>query len=147
MKLTTKNEQETIALGKQIGSRLKPGMCITMEGDLGAGKTTLTKGIAQGLHIERIVNSPTFTIMKVYEGNIPLYHIDAYRLEGAKQDLGFEEYIEGDGVAVIEWAQFIEDVLPKERLSIHLKRLDENERLVELHPIGSAYEALLGDIQ
>lgn len=146
MEIKTRNQEETIKLGKEIGSKLQVGMCITLEGDLGAGKTTFTKGIGQGLEVPGVVNSPTFTIMKVYEGNIPLYHIDAYRLEGIHQDLGFEEYIEGDGVCVIEWAQFIPQNLPQERLAVRIERINELERIFHLEAIGSAYEAIIGEL-
>ena len=109
---------------------------------LGAGKTTLTKGIGRGLGVKRVINSPTFNILKGYQGRIPLYHLDVYRLEGVKQELGFEEYFEGDGVCVIEWAQFIEDELPKERLAITMTHLENGRRLV-LMPIGKHYEDIV----
>ena len=91
-KVILKNEQETIAFGEKLGSFLQPGDLITMEGDLGAGKTTMTKGIGKALGVKRVINSPTFNILKGYTGNIPLYHLDVYRLEGVSQELGFEEY-------------------------------------------------------
>lgn len=142
MKVLLKNEAETIAFGKRLGAYLVAGDLITMEGDLGAGKTTMTKGIGQALGITRVINSPTFTILKVYEGNLPLYHFDAYRLEGQSQELGFEEYFDGDGVSVVEWAQFIEDELPKQRLEIVITHEQEG-RLVSLTPKGDHYEALV----
>lgn len=147
MKYRTNHQEETIKLGKLIGERLQPGMCITLAGDLGTGKTTFTKGIAQGLDIVKVVNSPTFTILKIYQGKLPLYHIDAYRLEGIQQDLGFEEYIEGDGICVIEWSQFIEELLPTQRLAIQIERVNENERIFYLEAVGSKYETLIGELQ
>lgn len=141
-KVILKDEKETIAFGKKLGELLEAGDLITMEGDLGAGKTTMTKGIGQGLGVKRVINSPTFNILKGYQGRIPLYHLDVYRLEGVNQELGFEEYYDGDGVCVIEWAQFIEDELPKERLEVTLKHLDDGREL-QLNPIGQRYETLV----
>ena len=136
------DEKETIAFGERLGQLLKAGDLITMEGDLGAGKTTLTKGIGLGLGVKRVINSPTFNILKGYQGRIPLYHLDVYRLDGVSQELGFEEYYDGDGVCVIEWAQFIEDELPKERLEITLKHIGQ-ERELTMQAIGERYEALV----
>lgn len=141
-KVILKNEQETIAFGEKLGSCLEAGDLITMEGDLGAGKTTMTKGIGKALGVSRVINSPTFNILKGYTGRIPLYHLDVYRLEGVSQELGFEEYYDGDGVCVIEWAQFIEDELPTERLEINIIHVEEG-REVQLNPIGRRYEAIV----
>ncbi len=143
MEIKTYSGDETIALGEKIASKVKPGMLITLKGDLGAGKTTFTKGIGKGLGIKRAVNSPTFTIMKIYNGNMPLYHIDAYRLEDHFQDLGFEEYIGGDGLCVVEWSDFIEPILPKERLAISIDYEGEEARKITLNPIGAMYEELV----
>ena len=118
---------ETRKVGRVLATLLKESSVITLEGDLGAGKTTFTKGIAEGLNIKRAVTSPTFTIMKQYEGTLPLFHIDAYRLEHSDEDIGFEEYIYGDGITVIEWAKFIEEFLPEERLNITIEFLDEGK--------------------
>ena len=101
---------------------------MTLSGDLGAGKTTFTKGIGQGLEITKVINSPTFTILKQYQGRLNLSHFDAYRLEGQDDDLGFEEIFDSDDVCVVEWANFIEDILPVERLTIEIKKIDENTR-------------------
>ena len=120
MEIRSNSQEETIALAEKIAANVKEGMVITLKGDLGAGKTTFTKGIGKGLGIKKAISSPTFTIMKIYQGNMPLYHIDAYRLEEHFQDLGFEEYINGDGLCVVEWADFIEEILPKERLAISI---------------------------
>lgn len=136
------DEQATIAFGRHLGSFLEAGDLITMEGDLGAGKTTMTKGIGQALGVKKVINSPTFNILKGYAGRIPLYHLDVYRLEGVKQELGFEEYFEGDGVCVIEWAQFIADELPEERLELTFRHLDKGRELT-IHPIGRRYEELV----
>ena len=122
------NLEETIALGNRLGLLLQPNMLLTLSGDLGAGKTTLTKGIGQGLGITKVINSPTFTILKQYQGRLNLSHFDAYRLEGQDDDLGFEEIFDSDDVCVVEWANFIEDILPVDRLTIEIKKIDENIR-------------------
>ena len=122
------NLEETIALGNRLGLLLQPNMLLTLSGDLGAGKTTFTKGIGQGLGITKVINSPTFTILKQYQGRLNLSHFDAYRLEGQDDDLGFEEIFDSDDVCVVEWANFIEDILPLDRLKIEIKKIDENIR-------------------
>lgn len=122
------NLEETIALGNRLGLLLQPNMLLTLSGDLGAGKTTFTKGIGQGLGITKVINSPTFTILKQYQGRLNLSHFDAYRLEGQDYDLGFEEIFDSDDVCVVEWANFIEDILPVDRLTIEIKKIDENIR-------------------
>ena len=122
------NLEETIALGNRLGLLLQPNMLLTLSGDLGAGKTTFTKGIGQGLGITKGINSPTFTILKQYQGRLNLSHFDAYRLEGQDDDLGFEEIFDSDDVCVVEWANFIEDILPVDRLTIEIKKIDENIR-------------------
>ena len=122
------NLEETIALGNRLGLLLQPNMLLTLSGDLGAGKTTFTKGIGQGLGITKVINSPTFTILKQYQGRLNLSHFDAYRLEGQDDDLGFEEIFDSDDVCVVEWANFIEDSLPVDRLTIEIKKIDENIR-------------------
>lgn len=122
------NLEETIALGNRLGLLLQPNMLLTLSGDLGAGKTTFTKGIGQGLGITKVINSPTFTILKQYQGRLNLSHFDAYRLEGQDADLGFEEIFDSDDVCVVEWANFIEDILPVDRLTIEIKKIDENIR-------------------
>ena len=122
------NLEETIALGNRLGLLLQPNMLLTLSGDLGAGKTTFTKGIGQGLGITKVINSPTFTILKQYQGRLNLSHFDAYRLEGQDDDLGFEEIFDSDDVCVVEWANFIEDILPAHRLTLEIKKIDENIR-------------------
>ena len=122
------NLEETIALGNRLGLLLQPNMLLTLSGDLVAGKTTFTKGIGQGLGISKVINSPTFTILKQYQGRLNLSHFDAYRLEGQDDDLGFEEIFDSDDVCVVEWANFIEDILPVDRLTIEIKKIDENIR-------------------
>lgn len=140
------NAEETIGLAERIGLLLEPGDVITLEGDLGAGKTTFTKGIAKGLGITKTVNSPTFTIIKEYQGNLPLYHMDVYRLKDSEEDLGFDEYFEGDGVTVVEWAHLIEDQLPVELLQIQLFYDNTSGRKIILTPKGSRYMQLCKEL-
>ena len=113
-----------------------------MTGDLGAGKTTFTKSLGKALGVKTTINSPTFTILKQYEGKFTLYHIDAYRLEGITQDLGFEELFEEDGVCIVEWPQYIEYALPKERLEIKITNGEGEHRIFQINAIGEAYQRL-----
>jgi len=145
--MITHSPQETKALAQQIGQQLKDKAVITLSGDLGAGKTTFTQGLALGLDIKKMVSSPTFTIMKIYIGRLKLIHIDAYRLEGLHQDLGFEELIGTEGVCVIEWPDYIKDLLPKSYLEINMSRLDEDDRLIELIAHGSTYTHILENLK
>lgn len=142
-----KSPEETMEFGKKLAEKLKPGCVLTLEGDLGAGKTTFTKGIGKGLGVTKVVNSPTFTIIKEYEGNIPLYHMDAYRLEESDEDLGFGEYFEGEGVTVVEWAKFIHDMLPNELLRVEIYHQRESERRLILRPFGVFYESVCKELQ
>ena len=107
----------------------------------------MTKGIGQGLGVKKIINSPTFTILKVYEGRLPLYHFDAYRLEGTDDDLGFEEIFDDEGVCVIEWAEFIEEILPAERLEISIEKKDDNSRELQFVSKGRKYDKLLEELE
>ena len=130
------NVDEIIALGEELGKNAFANMLITMNGDLGAGKTTMTKGIARGLGITKVVNSPTFTIMKIYEGRLNLYHLDVYRITNPDSDFELEEYFEADGVCVIEWASQIESLLPSSYLNINITDLGDNKRKLELNVVG-----------
>ena len=143
LELFTENAQETRALGEKMGQIAKENMVWTMTGDLGAGKTTMTQGIARGLGITRTVSSPTFTICKIYHGRLPLYHFDAYRLEGTHQELGFEEMIDGEGLTVIEWPEFMEDLDDVEPLQITLLREDEDRRKIILESDNEFYFELM----
>jgi tRNA threonylcarbamoyladenosine biosynthesis protein TsaE len=140
------NADQTKAFAKKLASYLQPGDVIALEGDLGAGKTTFTKGLAEGLEITKNVNSPTFTIIKEYKGTMPLFHMDVYRLENSDEDLGFEEYFEGIGVTVVEWAHLIKDQLPPELLTIYLTHSNEGARNIKLVPAGKRYEELCKEI-
>lgn len=148
MKIETDSLEKTHIIGSELGKRLFPGMIMTLTGDLGAGKTTLTKSIAKGLGVKEIVNSPTFTIFKIYEsGRLPLYHFDAYRLEDGYEDLGFEEYLDSDGVSIVEWAMYMEDILPQERLELVIDYIDETKRCIHFHPVGEKYEQLCKELE
>lgn len=133
MKIRINSLDDTKRLAKILASKVKVGDVICLNGDLGAGKTTFTKFFAASLGITDIVNSPTFNIIKCYfNKNMNLYHIDAYRLEGVEDDIGLDEYIYGDGVCVIEWGKFIENIIPSSNLTMDIRRVDENVREVTL---------------
>ena len=117
--------QETKELGRKIGASAKPGEIFLLNGDLGVGKTVFVQGVALGLGIEGPINSPTFTILQVYdEGRLPFYHFDVYRISDPEEmyEIGFEEYIEGEGVCFIEWANLIEELLPAQYTEIHIDK-------------------------
>src|SRR5215469_12097800 len=139
------NLTATQAFGRRLGQRLWPGVVVALIGELGAGKTQLTRAIAEGLGIadNRIVTSPTFVLIQEYEARLPIYHFDAYRLrsEGEFFDLGAHEYFDGDGVCLIEWADRVPGCLPRERLSIRLEITGETSRLAIVEAVGPRYEA------
>lgn len=145
--IQTENEKETIAFAKKLTTQLKPGMTILLEGDLGAGKTTFTKGIGEALGIERIIKSPTYTIIREYQdGTYPLYHIDLYRLaETEVMELGLDEYFGGQGLSVVEWPSVSPEDLPKERLEITLSvdPAKPEQRKIFLKPVGNQYKEVL----
>lgn len=125
MVLETRSPKETFNVGKKLGEHAVPGQVFTLTGDLGVGKTVFTQGLARGLGIEEPVSSPTFTIVQVYEeGRCPFYHFDAYRIGNAEEmeEVGFEDYIMGDGVSLIEWANLIEEILPEKRTEILIEK-------------------------
>ena len=137
-KIQSHSDNETIALAQNIESEKFPNMVICLNGDLGSGKTVFTKGFAHSMGIEDIT-SPTFTIIKEYIGELPLYHMDVYRLEDSNEDIGIEEYFDKGGVTIIEWADIIKDILPEERLDIKFKITGENNRTIVLIPHGEKY--------
>ena len=144
-KLTTYSEEETIELAQNIESEKFPNMVICLRGDLGSGKTVFTKGFAKALEVKEEVTSPTFNIIKEYTtGELPLFHMDVYRLDGNVEDLGIEEYFTKKGITIIEWADMIPDYLPEERLDIKIKNSseDEDKRIITIKPYGAAYEEL-----
>ena len=144
--LHTVDSGATGRFAAQFAEHLQPGDVIALEGDLGAGKTTFTKGLAEGLGIKKNVNSPTFTIIKEYHGRMPLFHMDVYRVADSYEDLGFDEYFEGDGVTVVEWAHLIEEQLPSERLTIFLYHENQDQRKLVFVPMGKRYEQLCKEI-
>lgn len=141
------SEKEMIALGKQIGGMLEVNSLITLNGDLGAGKTTFTKGIGQALEVESIINSPTFTILKIHKGKLPLYHMDVYRIDKSTQDDDLEEFFEKDGICVIEWAENIDYLLPEEYLKIDIQNLGNNERKVTLSSNANKYKKIIESVK
>lgn len=140
------SSEETQEFAEKLAAHLESGDLLTLEGGLGAGKTTFTKGIAKGLGIKRMVNSPTFTILKQYAGNVNLNHLDVYRLENSDEDIGFDELFSSDAVSIVEWAQFIETYLPAERLEITIERQSEEGRAIHLKPVGLRYETLCKEL-
>ena len=125
MIIETRSAQETYQLGVDIGRRAKAGQVYTMVGDLGVGKTVFTKGMAVGLGITEPISSPTFTIVQVYdEGTLPFYHFDVYRIGDISEmdEIGYEDYVYGEGVSLIEWANLIEEILPEQRIEITIEK-------------------------
>lgn len=142
-KYTSRSEEDTIKLAQNFESEKFPNMVICLEGELGSGKTVFVKGFASALGIEENVTSPTFNLVKEYlNGEMPLYHMDVYRLEGSCENVGFDEYFNKDGVSLIEWSDLICDCLPEERLDIKFKIIDENTRVLIFIPHGKIYEDL-----
>jgi tRNA threonylcarbamoyladenosine biosynthesis protein TsaE len=128
----THSSEETIALGIELATKLEDGAVVLLVGDLGVGKTTLVRGIAKGLNIKDVVQSPTFNIMKVYfKADRPLIHIDAYRLSDNNVDIGLDEYIGYEsGITIIEWPMFIQNLIPENAIKVTIERVDENKRKI-----------------
>ena len=148
-KVTTYSEEETIELAQNIESEKFPNMVICLQGDLGSGKTIFTKGFAKAMQVEEEITSPTFNIIKEYtSGELPLYHMDVYRLDGKVEDLGIEEYYKKGGITIIEWADMIPDYLPEKRLDIKIKNSseDENKRTIVLIKKKKKYEEVCEDV-
>ena len=144
--MMTESVNETLAIGKKLGRLLSPGDVILLTGELGAGKTCLVKGIADGLGIKGTrITSPTFIIINEYTGKIPLYHIDLYRIGSIEdlRDIGMEELVYGKGVTAIEWAERIKDTLPDERMEISLKWVDDKSRTIDIRAFGSHHREIL----
>lgn len=142
-KYTSHNENDTLRLAENIESEKWPNMVICLIGELGSGKTVFTKGFANALGIEETITSPTFNIIKEYlTGELPLYHMDVYRLDEDDNSIGYEEYFNKGGITLIEWADNITSKLPDERLEIHFKVIDENSRILLFKPFGEQYENL-----
>ncbi len=141
--------KDTKEFGEKLGSLLKPGDIICLIGDLGAGKTTLTKSIGIGLGVEDYITSPTFTLINEYKGKLNLYHFDVYRLEGITDldDLGFEEYFYSDGVCIIEWGDKIEDILPEGTINISIEKGKElDNRILILNGKGDRFKELIEEL-
>jgi tRNA threonylcarbamoyladenosine biosynthesis protein TsaE len=150
LKIITNSAEETTYIGEQLGRLLIKGSIVCLSGDLGAGKTAFTQGIAKGMGVEDYVTSPTYTIINEYQGRLPLYHFDVYRLNDVEEmyELGYEEYFFGDGAVVVEWADIVRDIIPAERLWITILRAkDENSREIILEPTGEAYEQIMKGIE
>jgi tRNA threonylcarbamoyladenosine biosynthesis protein TsaE len=134
--------EDTEQLAQALSLYLDQGALVALDGDLGAGKTTFSKAIARGLGVTDTVNSPTFTIIKEYQGRLlPFYHMDVYRItELEAEELGFDEYFYGEGVTIVEWASRIEAIMPEERLSIYIENVGPEERSFQIVPSGNKYE-------
>ncbi|MEE3342540.1 MAG: tRNA (adenosine(37)-N6)-threonylcarbamoyltransferase complex ATPase subunit type 1 TsaE [Bacilli bacterium] len=143
-KITTHSDIETIEVAQNLESEKFPNMVICLNGDLGSGKTVFTKGFASAMGIDE-VTSPTFNILKQYYGELPLNHIDVYRTNGDVASLGLDELFNSNAVTIIEWAEMIEEYLPKERLDVTFKIVDENTRLIVIKPYGDKYVAVCED--
>lgn len=145
--IKTLSAAETRNLGALLGGLLQPGDVISLNGDLGAGKTCFAGGVARGLGIDERITSPTFTLINEYDGRLPLYHLDVYRLESPEEleDLGYEEYFYGTGVTLIEWAEQVEQYLPAERLDIFIEKHsgDDNIRVIRFIARGTRYNKLV----
>lgn len=134
MTFETKSAEETVELGKRIGSVLSKGSIIGFFGDLGSGKTIMIKGVAQGLGVKELVKSPSFVVVTEYQGRLPVYHIDLYRISKPNElpEVGFEQYLYGDGVCLIEWAERAERLLPKDVIKVQIEIIGQNQRKVTI---------------
>lgn len=151
MKITlrSKNISETLKIGEKLGRLLKSGDIVLLYGDLGTGKTVLTKGIAKGMDIDDYITSPTFMLVCEHIGRIPLYHFDVYRIADYTElyDIGYEEYFFGIGVCVIEWPERVEPLIPDERLSIRIERgCEDEERIIKFESFGWHYDEILKEM-
>lgn len=137
--MLTHSPEETRAFGRRLAEQLRPGDILLFYGNLGAGKSEMTRGIAEGLGVSGPVTSPSFTILNVYDdGRVPLYHFDWYRLESAEElyEMGMDEYLGGDGVAVVEWPTQCPEAIPDTHLAVMLKPVGESDREITLTPMG-----------
>lgn len=142
-KFTSRSVEDTLTLAQNIESEKFPNMVICLVGELGSGKTVFTKGFAAALGIEDTITSPTFNIIKEYlNGELPLYHMDVYRLEETDESIGFKDYFNKGGITIIEWADIIKDQLPEEKLVIKFKVIDEDTRVLVFIPYSEKYEEL-----
>ena len=149
MKIKLKGLEETKDFGIKLGKLLKAGDILCLNGDLGAGKTTLSKSIGLGLAVEEYITSPTFNLINEYNGRLTMYHFDVYRLEGVDDlyDLGFDEYFYGHGVCLIEWANKIEGIIPEERIVLDIEKgQDLDERIISIHGKGQTFQEIIKEL-
>ena len=146
--IITKSPEETKKLGKEVSKLVKPGDLLAFYGELGAGKTCFIQGISRGLKVKDYVTSPTFTIINEYQGKIPIFHFDLFRLNNAEEilELSYKEYFYGEGLTVIEWAEKIEQFLPKEHLKIDIKFKDRYQRTISFIPQGDRFNNFLEEL-
>ena len=142
----TKNEEELINLGERLGTLLQKNDVLILSGELGAGKTTFTKGLAKGLGMRQMIKSPTYTIVREYEGRLPLYHLDVYRIEGDADSIDLDEFLFGGGVTVIEWGHLLGEDLPDSYLELELLKEAEGRRL-HFSAQGPRAEQLIKELQ
>ena len=143
-KYTSRCEGDTMEIAENIESEKFPGMVICLNGELGSGKTVFVKGFAKALGITDTITSPTFSLVKEYmDGEMPLYHMDVYRLDDTNNNIGIADYFNKDGICIVEWPEMIQDQLPEERLDIKIKVVDDDTRLLVFTPYGQQYEDLL----
>ena len=146
-KYVSKNVDDTLTIAENVESEKFPNMVICLDGELGSGKTVFVKGFAKALGIEENITSPTFNIIKeYYSSELPLFHMDVYRLDETEEDLGIRDYFKKGGVTIIEWSEMIKNDLPKERLEIIFKIIDEDTRILVFNPYGKKYEDLCESI-
>lgn len=148
MKIIANNLKDTEKLGRIIAKCAEKGTVICLDGELGAGKTSLARFIAKELGVKGNIVSPTFTIIKEYEGRLPFYHMDVYRIDSEDDmyDLGYDEYIYSEGVTVIEWSKLIEGILPEERIKIEIKRINDTKREINIDGKGFIFEKLVSEL-
>jgi len=134
--------EKTQQIAEKLAQVVTENDIILLNGDLGAGKTTFSQYFGKALGVKRTINSPTFNIIKSYKGRLPFHHMDCYRLEDSDEDLGFDEYFNDNGVTIIEWSEFIQEYLPKERLEINIKYIDVDKRVFEIISKGEHYKQI-----
>ncbi len=149
MKIKVNDLKDTERIGKIISRCLEKGTVLCLDGDLGVGKTALTQFIAKNFGVKEYITSPTFNIIKEYEGRLPFYHMDVYRVDSEDDmyDLGYDEYIYSEGVTIIEWSHKIKDILPDERISIEIQRLDDTSRIMIIEGKGKTYDKLAEELK
>ena len=145
--ITTNSAEQTQAFGQKLASRLLPGDVVCLWGDLGAGKTTLAQGLCRGLQSKEIAVSPSYGLIHEYQGLCDIYHLDLYRLDNSAQaeEIGITEYLYGRGISILEWPERIRDILPESRLDIHLTRLDQQTRKIEIKTSGNNWNDRLNN--